>query len=122
MNIRLNIISNNKDDEQEWHHDTGTVVEETRPELKKPPMYKVVIFNDDYTPMEFVVELLEFFFSLNRDAATRVMLKVHTEGKAVCGVYVHDIAETKATQVNQYARDNEHPLLCEIEPAEEDEQ
>jgi len=119
MDIRLNIISSNKDDEQEWHHDNSTVVEEVRPELKKPSMYKVVIFNDDFTPMEFVVELLEFFFSLNREAATRVMLKVHTEGKAVCGVYVHDIAETKATQVNQYARDNEHPLLCEIEPAED---
>jgi len=122
MDIRLNIIFSSKDDDQEWHHDSTTVVEEVRPELKKPSKYKVVIFNDDYTPMEFVVELLEFFFSLNRDAATRVMLKVHTEGKAVCGVYVHDIAETKATQVNQYARDNEHPLLCEIEPAEDEDE
>ena len=122
MDIRLNIISNSKDDDQEWHHDSSTVVEEASPELKKPSMYKVVIFNDDYTPMEFVVELLEFFFSLNREAATRVMLKVHTEGKAVCGIYVHDIAETKATQVNQYARDNEHPLLCEIEPVEDDDE
>lgn len=122
MDIRLNIISSNKDDDQEWHQDSSTVVEEVRPKLKKPSMYKVVIFNDDFTPMEFVVELLEFFFSLNREAATRVMLKVHTEGKAVCGVYVHDIAETKATQVNQYARDNEHPLLCEIEPAEDDDE
>jgi ATP-dependent Clp protease adaptor protein ClpS len=122
MNIRLNISLNNKDDEQEWHHDSTAVVEETRPELKKPPMYKVVIFNDDYTPMEFVVELLEFFFSMNREAATRIMLKVHTEGKAVCGVYVHDIADTKASQINQYARDNEHPLLCETEPVDDDEQ
>ena len=122
MDMRLNIIRNAKDDEQEWHHDGATVVEEAKPMLKKPPMYKVVIFNDDYTPMEFVVELLEFFFSLNREAATRIMLKVHTEGKAVCGVYVQDIADTKAAQVNQYARENEHPLLCEIEPAEEDDE
>lgn len=121
MDIRLNRIFNTKDDDQEWHHDSTTVVEEAVPQLKKPKLYRVVIFNDDYTPMEFVVELLEFFFSMNREAATRIMLKVHTEGKAVCGVYVHDIAETKAAQVNQYARDNEHPLLCEIEPAEDDE-
>jgi ATP-dependent Clp protease adaptor protein ClpS len=121
MDIRLNHIFNTKDDDQEWHHDSTTVVEEAVPQLKKPKLYRVVIFNDDYTPMEFVVELLEFFFSLNREAATRIMLKVHTEGKAVCGVYVHDIADTKAAQVNQYARDNEHPLLCEIEPVEDDE-
>lgn len=121
MDIRANIFLNTRDDDQEWHHDSSVVVEEARPKLKKPPMYKVVIFNDDYTPMEFVVELLEFFFSMNREAATRIMLKVHTEGKAVCGIYVHDIADTKAAQVNQYARDNQHPLLCETEPAEDDE-
>ncbi len=76
--------------------------------------------NDDYTPMEFVVETLELFFGMDREKATRVMLIVHTQGKATCGIYSRDVAETKAAQVNQYARDNEHPLLCEIETAEGD--
>ena len=78
-------------------------------------MYNVVMFNDDFTPMEFVVEVLETFFNKDREAATRVMLTVHTVGKAVCGSYTRDIAETKAAQVNQYARESQHPLLCEIE-------
>ncbi|ENA37497.1 ATP-dependent Clp protease adapter protein ClpS [Pseudomonas sp. HPB0071] len=73
------------------------------------------MFNDDYTPMEFVVEVLEKFFSMNREKATQIMLVVHTQGKAVCGVFTRDIAETKAMQVNQYARESQHPLLCEIE-------
>ncbi|GGM23373.1 hypothetical protein GCM10009425_37770 [Pseudomonas asuensis] len=73
------------------------------------------MFNDDYTPMEFVVEVLEKFFSMNREQATQIMLVVHTQGKAVCGVFTRDIAETKAMQVNQYARESQHPLLCEIE-------
>lgn len=122
MNEIVNIKSNNDDsDDLNWHQGDDVVVEEVKPQLKKPSRYKVVIFNDDYTPMEFVVEVLEYFFSLTKDAATRVMLKVHTEGKAVCGIYVHDIAETKAMQVSQYARDYEHPLLCEIEPVGDDE-
>ncbi|MFL0797926.1 MAG: ATP-dependent Clp protease adapter ClpS [Cellvibrionaceae bacterium] len=104
----------------EDHRDGGLAVAEERPKLKRPPMYKVVMLNDDYTPMDFVVHVLECFFSLNRELATKVMLKVHTEGKAVCGVYTRDIAETKAAQVNQYSRDNEHPLICEIEVADED--
>ena len=83
--------------------------------MQAPPLYKVVLFNDDYTPMDFVVEILETFFNLNREVATRIMLTVHTEGRAVCGLYTRDIAETKATQVNQYARESQHPLLCEIE-------
>lgn len=122
MDIKLHKILGSKDDVQEWQHESTAVVEEVSPKLKKPSLYKVLIFNDDYTPMEFVVELLEIFFGMNREAATRIMLKVHTEGKAVCGIYTQDVADTKATQVNQYARDNEHPLLCEIEPAEDDEQ
>ena len=74
--------------------------------------------NDDYTPMEFVVEVLEVFFQLDRERATHIMLAVHTQGKGVCGVYTRDIAETKTAQVNQYSRQNEHPLLCEIEASE----
>ena len=85
------------------------------PKLEVPSMYNVVMFNDDFTPMEFVVEVLETFFNKDREAATRVMLTVHTVGKAVCGSYTRDIAETKAAQVNLYARESQHPLLCEIE-------
>ncbi|SDU91263.1 ATP-dependent Clp protease adapter ClpS [Pseudomonas mucidolens] len=106
-------------DDQEGHgHDDGSAgiaVQEAKPALQAPPMYKVVLFNDDYTPMDFVVEVLEVFFNLNRELATKVMLAVHTEGRAVCGVFTRDIAETKAMQVNQYARESQHPLLCEIE-------
>ena len=92
-------------------------VAESKPEVEHPPQYKVVMMNDDYTPMEFVVEILEMFFKLDRESATRIMLQVHTQGKAVCGVYPRDIAETRAYQVNQYARENEHPLLCKVERA-----
>ena len=83
--------------------------------LKPPPLYRVILLNDDYTPMEFVVEVLRIYFGMNTETATRVMLKVHTEGKGVCGVYPKEIAETKALQVNQHARASEHPLLCDIE-------
>ncbi len=99
--------------------DGGLAVQEERPRLKRPPLYKVVMHNDDYTPMEFVVEILESFFGMDRERATHVMLTVHTKGKAVCGVYSRDVAETKAAQVNQYARQNEHPLLCEIEASDD---
>jgi len=98
--------------------DGGLALDSARPQLKKPPLYKVVLLNDDYTPMEFVVEVLELFFVMNREQATQVMLTVHTQGKGVCGVYTRDIAETKAAQVNQYAREHQHPLLCEIEASE----
>lgn len=98
----------------------GVAVQIEKPKLKRPPLYKVVMMNDDYTPMEFVVETLEVFFGMDREKATRVMLTVHTEGKATCGVFSRDVAETKAAQVNQFARDNEHPLLCEIEAVEGD--
>lgn len=121
MNMSLKIHLGEKDEEQqEWQHNTAAVVEAASPELKRPKRYKVVLFNDDYTPMEFVVGLLEIFFGMNREVATRVMLKVHLEGKAVCGVYTRDVAETKVAQINQYARDNGHPLLCEVEPSEDD--
>lgn len=82
-----------------------------------PPLYRVVLLNDDYTPMDFVVHVLESFFSMPRDKATQVMLQVHTRGKGVCGVYTREIAETKAHQVNAFSRENQHPLLCTIEPA-----
>nr|WP_277602562.1 ATP-dependent Clp protease adapter ClpS [Parahaliea mediterranea] len=103
---------------EEEHRDGNLALKESGPELKRPPLFKVVLINDDYTPMEFVVEVLETFFRMNREQATHVMLTVHTKGKGVCGIYTRDIAETKAAQVNQYARENEHPLLCEIEASE----
>lgn len=92
-------------------------VQETRPELAPPPMYKVVIMNDDYTPMDFVVEVLESFFNMDREKATRVMLTIHTEGQATVGIYTRDVAETKAAQVVDYAQQNQHPLLCRVEQA-----
>lgn len=92
-------------------------VEEAKPKLKPPPMYKVVILNDDYTPMDFVVEVLEVFFAMNREKATRIMLTVHTQGKAVCGIFTRDVAETKAALVVDYAREYQHPLMCQVEMA-----
>jgi len=96
---------------------TGLVVEQSKPKLKKPPMYKVLLHNDDYTPMEFVVEVLEVFFTLDREHATRVMLHVHQKGKGVCGVFTREIAETKVALVNQYSREGKHPLMCDMEEA-----
>ena len=94
----------------------AALVEKVKPRLRKPRLYRVVMLNDDYTPMEFVVHVLESLFGMNRELATRVMLKVHTEGRAVCGIFTRDIAESKAEQTNQYARESQHPLLCQIEP------
>ena len=109
-------------DQGKFHSDGGLLLEEAKPKLKRPSLYKVVILNDDYTPMEFVVEILESFFSMNREKATQVMLAIHTQGKAAAGIYPRDIAETKSHLVNLYAKENEHPLLSDIEPATDDEQ
>lgn len=95
--------------------DHGVAVDESRPALKRPPMYKVFLINDDYTPMEFVVLVLERFFQQSRHQATQIMLQVHTEGRGVCGTFTRDIAETKVTQVNAFARQHEHPLQCSCE-------
>ncbi|MFM2483913.1 ATP-dependent Clp protease adapter ClpS [Celerinatantimonas yamalensis] len=88
---------------------------ETR--LRPPSLYKVVLNNDDYTPMEFVVEVLQRFFNMDLEKATEVMLTVHYQGKGICGVFTAEVAETKVVQVNQYAKENEHPLLCTMEKA-----
>ena len=104
--------------EKTGHHpDESLIVQEAKPKLKRPPLFKVILFNDDYTPMEFVVHVLEVFFSLDRETATRIMLEVHTRGKGICGIYTHEIAETKVSQVNCYSRENQHPLLCTMEKA-----
>ncbi len=99
--------------------DGGLAVEQAKPALKRPSLYQVLLLNDDYTPMEFVVEVLELFFHMDREKATQIMLTVHTEGKAVCGIYPRDIAETRMIQVNEFSRQNQHPLLCEIVAADE---
>ncbi|SFT54207.1 ATP-dependent Clp protease adapter ClpS [Halomonas saccharevitans] len=98
--------------------DGDLAVQPADPEVARPPMYKVVLHNDDFTPMEFVVEVLQTFFHMDSEAAVQIMLTVHTRGKATCGVFTHDIAETKSHQVNQYARECQHPLLCDIEAAD----
>jgi ATP-dependent Clp protease adaptor protein ClpS len=102
---------------QEGPPDHGLLVEEAQPKVKQPPLYNVVLLNDDYTPMEFVVDVLERFFRMDRSAATRVMLEVHTRGKGICGVFTYEIAETKVAQVTTYSRDNQHPLMCTLEEA-----
>jgi ATP-dependent Clp protease adaptor protein ClpS len=91
------------------------VVIKSRPKTKRPAMFKVLMLNDDYTPMEFVVHVLERFFSKNREEATRIMMHVHQRGVGVCGVYTYEVAETKVTQVMDLARQNQHPLQCTIE-------
>jgi ATP-dependent Clp protease adaptor protein ClpS len=93
---------------------TGVIVK-AKPKTKKPAMYKVLMLNDDYTPMEFVVHILERFFSKNRQEATRIMLHVHRRGVGICGVYTYEVAETKVTQVMDFARQHQHPLQCTLE-------
>lgn len=94
--------------------ETG-VLTKPRARTQRPPLYKVLLLNDDYTPMEFVVHVLQDVFSMDRQKATRVMLEVHTKGKGVCGVYTFEIAETKVAQVTAQARQQQHPLLCTME-------
>ncbi|MDG2241997.1 MAG: ATP-dependent Clp protease adapter ClpS [Rhodospirillaceae bacterium] len=103
-----------KDNGGDGGPDTGVVIK-TRPKVKKPSMYKVLMLNDDYTPMEFVVHVLERVFGKNGDDATRIMLHVHQKGVGVCGVYTYEVAETKVTQTMDMARKNQHPLQCTLE-------
>ncbi|HKJ09712.1 MAG TPA: ATP-dependent Clp protease adapter ClpS [Gammaproteobacteria bacterium] len=103
--------------ERKVGNEDDLVVEEARPKIKRPPLYKVILLNDDYTPMEFVVQVLETFFGMGREKATQIMLHVHTRGKGVCGVFTREIAETKVAQVNEYSRRHQHPLLCTMEEA-----
>lgn len=93
-------------------------IQEARPKLAKPPLYKVILLNDDYTPMEFVVVVLEKFFRMDHENAMRIMLQVHQHGMAICGVFSREIAETKVQQVTEYSQQNEHPLQCTMEPDE----
>jgi ATP-dependent Clp protease adaptor protein ClpS len=101
----------------ESRKEQGIELEEARPEVALPPMYRVILLNDDYTPMDFVIEILRLFFNMNHDRATQVMLHVHTRGKGVCGVFTFEIAETKVVQVNEFSRQHDHPLKCTMEKA-----
>lgn len=115
------VVCNAGDDD--WDHgqnddwDSGLAVEEEKPKLKPPKQYKVIVNNDDFTPMEFVVQVLTMFFAMDNAKATRVMMSVHTKGKGICGTFSHEIAETKVDQVNEFSRMNQHPLLCTMEEA-----
>ena len=104
-----------KQTDHEHHH--GVLVETGKPEVARPPLYSVLLLNDDYTPMDFVVEVLMRFFSFNAEKATQIMLHVHTRGRGVCGVFTREVAESKVAQVNEYSRLNQHPLLCTMEKA-----
>ena len=96
-------------------NDEGLVVQEAKPKLKRPPLYKVILLNDDFTPMDFVIEILMHFFAMSLEKATRVMLQIHTQGVGVCGTFSKDVAETKVYLVNEYSREHQHPLLCSME-------
>jgi ATP-dependent Clp protease adaptor protein ClpS len=106
--------------EDDQYGDGNLAVETAKPKLKLPAMYQVLMMNDDYTPMDFVVEVLQSFFAKSDEQATQIMLAIHNKGAAICGVFSKDIAETKAAMVNDYARECQYPLLCEVVPIEDD--
>lgn len=110
----VQLVSNQRpyDDES---REGDVAIQTAKPELKQPSLYQVVLLNDDYTPMDFVVEVLEQFFAMSIEQATQTMLDIHHRGQAVAGIYPKDIAETKAQQVSEFARVNQHPLMCRVE-------
>ena len=112
---QLRLSSGRGSTDQNPDRESGVATATAKPKLARPPMYKVILLNDDYTPMEFVVHVLERFFGMNREKATQIMLTVHTSGSAVVGIFPRDIAETKSEQVNQYSQENHHPLMSKIE-------
>ena len=110
--ITLNSDEENNDD---FKNKFSSIVLEEKPKLKKPPLYKVIMLNDDYTPMEFVIEMLQTYFSKSQEQATEIMLHIHQKGIGICGLYTYEIAESKATQVLDKARKNQHPLQIKLE-------
>ncbi|MDO8350986.1 MAG: ATP-dependent Clp protease adapter ClpS [Gallionella sp.] len=96
-------------------HDSSTVLAPERARTKLPGMYKVILYNDDYTTMEFVIEVLQRFFAINNERAQQLMLQIHNEGSAICGIYTRDVAETKVVQVTEFAQQHGHPLRCAME-------
>ncbi len=115
----MNLFKLNKKSE-DYDSNTSALVELEEPKLKKPPLYRVILLNDDYTPMEFVIYVLQTFFGYDKEKSTQIMLAVHTKGKGVCGIYTKEVAETKSNQINNFAKQNEHPLVSDIEPIDED--
>ena len=113
----LSEITLNSDEENnnDFKNKFSSIVLEEKPKLKKPPLYKVIMLNDDYTPMEFVIEMLQTYFSKSQEQATEIMLHIHQKGIGICGLYTYEIAESKATQVLDKARKNQHPLQIKLE-------
>jgi len=99
----------------EYEDDFDLAVEEGQTKIKPPPLYKVFMVNDDFTPMDFVVHVLKTFFDIDEEGATQIMLNIHTKGIGICGIFPKDIAETRVSQVNAYSRSNQHPLMCDME-------
>ena len=114
--LREDVMSDDKKDDRDRDNGTGTgIIAKTRPKTKKPSLFKVLLLNDDYTPMEFVILVLQHFFNKRQDEATRIMLHVHQKGVGICGVYTYEVAETKVAQVMNFSRQHEHPLQCTME-------
>jgi ATP-dependent Clp protease adaptor protein ClpS len=113
-----NYLKNNN--ANEFDDNSSVLVKPSDPIVKRPPLYHVVLLNDDYTPMEFVIYVLQSFFGFDKEKATQIMLSVHTKGKGICGVFTREVAETKSMHINNFAQQNEHPLISEIEPAEDE--
>jgi len=112
----IGMSQNGKDNKDDKRDDSGTgIITKTRTKTKKPSLYRVLLLNDDYTPMEFVVYILERFFTKGRDEATQIMLHVHQKGVGLCGIYTYEVAETKVTQVMNFASQHQHPLQCTME-------
>ena len=108
-------LSSDENKNDDFKNEFSSVVLEEKPKLKKPPLYKVIMLNDDYTPMEFVIEMLQTYFSKSQEQATEIMLHIHQKGIGICGLYTYEIAESKATQVLDKARKNQHPLQIKLE-------
>lgn len=115
VNRRIGILAMSEPDDHQTRRSDGLALESTRPRVDQPPLYKVVLLNDDFTPMDFVVDVLKKFFGMTHEKAVQIMLHVHTRGRGVAGVYTREIAETKAVMVTEYAREHEHPLQCTLE-------
>ena len=116
MSSSIPVLADDDSEHDDGEGDAQTgIVTRTRPKTKKPSLYKVLLLNDDYTPMEFVVYVLERFFNKGTEEATQIMLHVHTKGVGICGVYTYEVAETKVTQVMSFARQHQHPLQCTME-------
>jgi|TARA_B110000438_G_C15775160_1_gene633719 ATP-dependent Clp protease adaptor protein ClpS len=116
----LNNLFLHNSNQQDKPSDPSEVALLDKPQTKKPPLYRVIIMNDDYTPMEFVVFVLQSFFGFDKDNAQQIMLAIHTHGKGVCGIFTKEVAETKSMQVNNLAKEYEHPLISDIEQVEEE--